>query len=287
VHPTFVLPDFGYDSDFITPDGDSYYYAYQATFERRFSSGLQGLVDYTYSRCMSDARNILNSFGDSWFSRAPLLPGFGIKADYHFCGSDVPDIFHASGIWQLPFGRRRKYAGNAPGVLNQVIGGWSLQGILTLQNGFPFSIGCPQSTTAQAEVNGNTYDCVALLVPGQNIYHHVGPHSIDQFLNPAAFAQAPVATAIGQTDYAPLGGRPLQAHGPSYDNLDFSAFKEFRTSETTHLEFRSEFFNFLNHPNFNNPSSSNLDFLSPTNFSILTSTRGSPREIQMALKFYW
>lgn len=156
------FPDFGYNSDFIAPDGDAFYYGVQATFERRFSSGVQTLVDYTYSRCMSDARNILNSFGDSWFSRAPLLPGYGIKADYHFCGSDVPNIFHASGIWQLPFGKGKHYAKGASGALNQVIGGWSVQGILAMQNGFPFNLGCPQGTTAQ-------FNCVAYLVPGQSI----------------------------------------------------------------------------------------------------------------------
>lgn len=273
------FPDFGYNLDFIAPDGDAFYYGVQATFERRLSAGLQGLVDYTYSRCMTDARNILGSFGDSWFTRAPLLPGEGLKADYHFCGSDSPNIFHASGIYQLPFGKGRHYAGGATGALNQVIGGWSVQSILTMQNGFPFEVGCIQSTTAQ-------YQCVADLVPGQNIYQHSGPHSINQFLNPGAFAQPPLATTIGQSDYAPLGGRPFQAHGPSFDNLDFSVFKEFRTSERTHLEFRSEFFNFLNHPSFNNPSIAS-NGTSPAAISILTSTRGIPREIQLALKLYW
>jgi len=273
------FPDFGYNLDFIAPDGDSFYYGLQATFERRFSTGLQGLVDYTYSRCMSDARNILGSFGDSWFTRAPLLPGEGLKADYHFCGSDVPDIFHASGIYQLPFGKGKHYGGGASGAVNQVIGGWSVQGILTMQNGFPFDIGCVQSTTAN-------YGCVADLVAGQSVYQHSGPHSINQFLNPAAFAEPAVATAIGQSDYGPLGGRPFQAHGPSFDDLDFSLFKEFRTSERTHLEFRSEFFNFLNHPSFNNPSIASSTS-SPAASSILNSTRGIPREVQLALKLYW
>ncbi len=273
------FPDFSYNEDYIAPDGDAFYYALQATFERRFSGGLQTLVAYTYSRCMGDARNILGSFGDSWFTRAPLLPDYGIKADYHFCGSDVPDVFHASGIWQLPVGKGRRFASGVSGAVNQVIGGWSAQGILTMQNGFPLDVGCIQSTTAQ-------FGCVADLVPGQDIYQHSGPHSINQFLNPAAFAEPPAATAIGQTNYAPLGGRPYQGHGPSFDNLDFSLVKEFRTSDRTHLEFRSEFFNFLNHPSFNNPSVASST-TSPAATSILTSTRGIPRQIQLALKLYW
>ena len=83
-----------------------------------------------------------------------------------------------------------------------------------------------------------------------NAYANKGPHGIDPFLNAAAFVQPPAATTIGQTDFAPLGAPWNQVHGPAFNDLDFSIFKRFRTTETTNLEFRAEFFNFLNHPNF-------------------------------------
>ena len=276
--PYIPFPDFGLNSDYIAPNGDAYYNSAQITFERRFSHGLQALVDYTHSRCMTTDRNILGSFGDGFFGRAPLLPGFGLKRDYRFCGSDSPNIFHGSGIWQLPIGNGRRFGGGASGVMNQVIGGWSVQGIVTAQNGFPINIGCPTGTTAN-------FGCAAFLVPGQDIYAHLGPHGITHFLNAAAFANPPIATTIGQTDYSPLGGRINQAHGPSYDDLDLSFFKQFRITERTHLEFRGESFNFLNHPNFGNPGFGN--FLDTKNFTRITGTRGSPRDIQLALKLYW
>jgi hypothetical protein len=75
-------------------------------------------------------------------------------------------------------------------------------------------------------------------------------------------------------------------HGPGYDNLDFSLFKQFHTSESTHLEFRSEFFNFLNHPNFSN-SFRTLNFTDTQNFARINGTRGIARQVQMGLKFYW
>jgi hypothetical protein len=134
-------------------------------------------------------------------------------------------------------------------------------------------------------------------VPNTSRYLQAGPHGIDHFFNQAAFQNPPVATAIGQSDLSPLGGFPTQVHGPGYNDLDFSIFKQFRIgqSESRYVEFRSEFFNFLNHPNFannfvsldytQNPNSPNNNFgrITPSNSGL----RGNPRQTQLALKFYW
>jgi hypothetical protein len=158
------------------------------------------------------------------------------------------------------------------------LGGWSTNWILTAQNGFPGTVGCTSSTSAD-------FGCVAFLVPGQPIYLNSGPHGINQFLNPAAFAQPPVATTIGQTDYRPLGGKAGQFHGPSFNDLDFSLFKQFHVTERTYFELRGEFFNIFNHPNFGN-NFTTLNFTN-ANFSQINNTRGNPRQTQLALKLYW
>jgi hypothetical protein len=164
--------------------------------------------------------------------------------------------------------------------VNQFIGGWSTQAIFSLQDGFPFSVQCPVPTSAGL-------GCYANVVSGQKLYADRGPHGTTQFLNPAAFVNPNPVTTIGQTDFSPLGGPPTQAHGPGFANLDFSMFKKFQTSETTNLEFRGEFFNFLNHPNFAN-SFATLDFKNdPVNFARINATRGTARQVQLALKFYW
>ncbi|GAC1436575.1 MAG: hypothetical protein NVSMB58_27220 [Terriglobales bacterium] len=107
-----------------------------------------------------------------------------------------------------------------------------------------------------------------------------------------------MATTIGQSDYSPLGGPPSQFTGPGFHRLDFSLFKEFRTSERTHLEFRAEFFNLTTTPNFSLPGFGNngvsaapgsLDYTS-SSFGKINSTRdgqNDQREIQFALKLYW
>ena len=118
-------------------------------------------------------------------------------------------------------------------------------------------------------------------------------------MNPAAFASPPVATTIGQTDYSPLGGRPAQFRGPGFHRMDFSLFKQFPLTDRFRMEFRAEFFNLTNHPNFSNPGFSingvpaapgSLNYNNPTQFGTINSTRdgqNDQREIQFALKLYF
>ena len=279
------FPDFSANQDYVDTNGDGYYYGFQIIYERRFSKGLSVLANVTYSRCNTDLRNILDDNHVGGLQRAPYLAGFGLKADYGLCRDDSPKIFHWASTWQLPFGKGRRFGRNLSGWADHIVGGWSANGILTSVDGFPSTVGCPQGTT-------NNFGCVAFLVPGQPLYLHQGPHGIDHFLNPAAFAQPPQATTLGQTDYTPLGGKIAQIHGPGMNNLDFSLFKQFKTSEKTHMEFRGEFFNFFNHPNMGDPSS--FDFTqnpSSPNYNFGHITGGfrntNPRQVQLALKFYW
>jgi hypothetical protein len=281
-------PDFPTGSTYTSFAGNSFYNSLQVNYERRFSGGLSMLANFTWSKCRTDATDVLNETALSY--RAPLLPNFGIHGDYGLCDFDIPKVFHLSGIYELPVGHGRRFLRNSPGVVDALAGGWSTNWILTLQNGQPGTVGCVNSTTSG-------FGCNALLVPGQSVT--AGPHNVDHWLNPNAFASPPVATAVGQTDYAPLGGAPTQFYGPGYHRLDFSLFKNFRTTESTHLEFRAEVFNLTNTPNFSLPgfggngvvaAPGSLDYTSPSTFGKITSTRdgqNDQREIQLALKFYF
>ncbi len=140
------------------------------------------------------------------------------------------------------------------------------------------TVNCATSTGA---ANG----CFALLT---GVNPNSGPHDVQQYYNPAAFATPPVVTQIGQTNYAPLGGGNTQVTGPPLRRLDFSLFKSFPVRESMRFEFRAEVFNLSNTPAFSAPG--NLNYLNATTFAQITSTRDSPndpREIQLALKFYF
>lgn len=277
--PYIQFPDLSRNLNYMTNNGSAYYEGIQLIYERRFSNGLQFLGNFTRSVCETDNRNILN-IGEGSSARAYELAGWGgIERDYMYCGDDVPRILHASGIYELPFGSGKMLASNVSRPINEVIGGWSLQGIYSLQDGFPFSIGCPVSTTSD-------FNCYANRVAGQSEYEHNATTNGVQMLNPAAFAQPPVATTIGGSDFSPLGGTGNQAHGPDYDDIDLSMFKKFIITERANLEFRAEAFNAINHPNFS-ASFRTTNFQNTSLFGVIDGTRGNSRELQLAMKLHW
>ena len=278
IKPYIPYPDFPPGSGYLTTESNSNYNALLANLERRSARGFYFLGNFTWSNCRTDATDPLrNAVGNRF--RAPGITSFPIQEDYGQCDFNVRRIAHVSGGYALPLGRGKRFLERSSAIVDGLVGGWQIQGILTVEDGMPFTIPCANPTTAVG------VGCNALRVPGQDPY--AGPHNVNRFLNPAAFANPPVATTIGQTDFAPLGGAPTQVNGPPLRRLDFSMFKEFRTSENTHLEFRAEAFNLPNTPSFNPPSGRNFN---QTTFGQITSAWfgvNSQREIQFALKLYW
>ena len=282
-------PDFSSYMVYSTFSGNSHYNSLQANYERRVGHGLSVLGNFTWASCMNDAVDVLNPTALSSY-RAPFLPHFGMHKDFGRCDFDINKVVHLSGMYELPIGHGRRFLGSSSRVVNAILGGWDTNWILTLQDGQPGTVPCAIATTSG-------FGCYALKVPGVDLY--AGKHNQDQWMNPAAFATPPVATTIGQTDYSPLGGGPAQFRGPGFHRMDFSLFKQFQLSERFRMEFRSEFFNLTNHPNFSNPgfglngvlpAPGALNYNNTTNFGKITSTRdgqNDQREIQFGLKLYY
>src|SRR5579875_393915 len=272
-------PDFPRGSNYISTETNSNYNAMLVNIERRFNDGLFLLGNFTWSNCRTDANDPLrNSIGSSRY-RAPGIWMFPIQQDYGQCDFNIRRTIHFSGGYELPFGQGKRFLSHSSKITNGVLGSWRIGWIVNLHDGFPFQIQCTQTTAAGA-------GCHALLVPGQNPY--AGLHNVDQFLNPAAFANPPAATSIGQTDFAPLGGAPTQVNGPPFARLDLSLMKDFKISETSRLEVRGECFNLTNTPAFGLPS--NRNFTQTQLFGRITSLidgANDPRQIQLALKLYW
>jgi Carboxypeptidase regulatory-like domain/TonB dependent receptor len=262
------FPDFARGGTLITPSASTNYNGLQIDLTRRWGNDLSLNANYTRSKCLGDARDQLdNNIGGY---RAPYVPGAGIGYDYALCDTDVRNIFHTSGIYELPFGHNRAYL--TRGLAAAIAGGWSLQWIATVQEGQPFTVACTTTTSAGL-------GCNALKVAGQSPY--AGLHNAMQFLNPAAFANP----ATGATGFAALGGSPTQVTGPAYRRLDLSVLRQINLIEQTRLELRAEAFNLTNTPNFSTPGS--LTFTSPSTFAAITSTRDNSRQLQFAAKLYW
>src|SRR6185437_6570375 len=240
--------------------------------------------------------------------RAVAIPGLGPKFDYSLADFDLRNVFHFSGGYELPFGKGKQFM-NQGGFSNTILGGWTTQWILTLQGGQPLGFGCHTSTASGP-------GCNDILLPGQNpqigikVKSAGGVHDPFWIGNPAAFTQAcllggtpgaltPIAgsapNCVPATGAAALGAKRDQIPGPGFHRLDFSTFKNFQLNERFSVVFRSEFYNILNHPNFNQPNfggngvvavPNSGDYTSPT-FSAIGSTRGAPfnpRQIQFAVK---
>ena len=268
------FPGFATNGTFIARAAATNYNGIQANVEHRFSQGFSLLANYTYSKCVGDARDMLDNGIGSY--RAPYVPGFGIAADYGLCDIDVRQIVHVSGSYELPFGKNKQFLTAGAGAW--ILGGWSTNWIFFAQEGQPLTIAC---TTTNAAGLG----CNALKVPGQNPY--AGQHDAAQFLNPAAFANPPAATA-GSATAANLGGSPTQVTGPPFRRLNLSAVRQFPAFRETSFEFRAEVFNLTNTPNFGQPG--NLTFTNTNTFASISATRDNPndpRELQFSLKYYF
>jgi Carboxypeptidase regulatory-like domain/TonB dependent receptor len=268
------FPGFATNGTFIARAAATNYNALQVNVERRFSGGFSLLANYTYSKCLGDAHDMLdNGIGNY---RAPYVPGLGIAADYGFCDIDVRQIAHVSGIYELPFGKNKPFL--TSGVGSWFLGGWSTNWIFFAQDGQPLTIAC--TTTNAAGLN-----CNALKVPGENPY--AGQHNAAQFLNPAAFAN-PLPATTTSASAANLGGRPTQVTGPPFRRLNFSVVRQFPAVRETFFEFRAEVFNLTNTPNFAQPG--NLTFTNTNTFASISATRDNPsdpRQLQFSLKYYF
>ncbi|MBW8749026.1 MAG: TonB-dependent receptor, partial [Acidobacteria bacterium] len=258
--------DFAVGGNYNARNASQNYNSLQAGVEHRLSHGFSLLANFTYSKCLGTARDLLDNGVGGY--RAPYVSGYGIGADYANCDIDVRRIFHTSGTYELPFGKGKRYA--RTGVARALAGGWSANWIFTAQDGQPLSVACTTTTAAGL-------GCFALKVRGQDPY--AGAHNAKQFLNPAAFTNPTVGS---------LGGAPAQVSGPPFRRLDFSVFRRFSLSDVRYFEFRAESFNLTNTPNFAQPGS--LNFTSPSTFAQISATRDNPndpRELQASLKFYF
>ncbi|GAC1633826.1 MAG: hypothetical protein NVS9B14_09120 [Candidatus Acidiferrum sp.] len=294
-HACLPFPDFGEGGSYATTNGNSYYHSLQTKFEKQFGNGLSFLATYTWSKVMTDALDLLNG-GHVGGYRAPSIQGFGIHGDYGLGNADIRNVFHFSGQYELPIGKGKKFLTSAHGITNQVFGGWATVWLVTLQGGQPITVGCPQGAAADV-------GCNAIKVANPNVgLHNIPGVGLSWIGNTQSFTQPcpigaggnPVQQDIGGipcvalSGLGALGGSFTQLTGPGLHRADLSLFKNFSITERIRMEFRSEFFNLTNHPNFSAPS--DLNYADGARFGLITSTRQTatnPRQIQFALKLYY
>jgi hypothetical protein len=264
IQPREPIPVLSTVTSDILSNAYSNYNALGITLRKRLSRGLSLNAAYTWSHTLDIASDSdLGSDNNGYFRNAN--DQFLEYGNADFDSRNRLALFYE---YELPFGRGRAFAPTAGRWLNAAIGGWSTYGIWTLQSGNWFT---PVLSYDASNSNSQSPRPDMICNPNQN-----APHTTTAWFNTSCFA-APPDGSFGNA------GRNVIL-GPSYFDADLSVMKDWNISESRRLEFRAEFFNAFNHPTF--PAITGLTFFDTPSFGNILSAN-SPRQIQLALKFYW
>jgi hypothetical protein len=260
---------------------DSIYHSLQMKFQKRFAGGAQILASYTVAKLIDNTNSEIN-----WLEASPVSWNDANPNDLRHERSldtfDVPQRLVIASIIDLPFGKGKKFANNLNGVANKLVSGWGFNTIITFQSGFPIIIGgCPGALSNSGIPN------VPCARSTRTALSHLTSGSLDDRL--AHWFDTSVFTNGDPNDFA--AGGPLSdsrtepnIRSDGVKNFDFAIFKntKFGQDERYGVEFRAEYFNGFNHPQFNPPNSG---CCGGTSFGQVTSQYNLPRLIQFALRF--
>jgi hypothetical protein len=267
--------------------GAARYDSFQAKAETKSTRhGLYALLGYTYSRTFDTG--MPDGLGTNPGAIYYPLPGTA-RLDWGLSSLNLNHSFTASVLYDLPFGKGKKFGSNSSGAANAIIGNWQVDLIERATSGFPlYVVDSGDGSGTFFSYNGFTLQRpnevgnpnVAGPVAGNPSC--VAPtkiHTIQNWFNPCAFVKAPLGE-LGTAARAP-------AYGPRFVNTDFSVIKDFMFRESMNLQFRAEFFNLFNHPQFFLPGVGNSgmqDINTPSSFGVISNTVNNPRLIQFGLK---
>ena len=278
-----LLPNVGLSGQFstnayITNLGSSSYNGMLVSVRRRFAQGLQFDLNYTWSHSIDNQSAIANTvFGGLVCDIRDLRVCRG-NSDF-----DIRHLFNANFIYELPFGRGRMFGSDSGGLLDAIIGGFTVTGIVTARSGLPYNL-----TTNSFPV-GFVFNSPAV-VTGVNPADLEGRvqdtagGQIQFFNNPASVfnASSPLAGAVRNPRGGEIGNRN-NLRGPAFWNVDLAVLKNFKMpwSENHRLQLRWEMYNAFNHTNFGLPATN----INSTTFGQITATSNNAREMQFAIRY--
>jgi hypothetical protein len=259
-------------------EGRSVYNALIVQLDKRVSSGWGGRFAYTFSQLKD------NQFGETnFYTNTPALPlnNYDLDAEYSIGLVDTPHRFTLAPIVELPFGRGRRYLNDA-GAADWIVGGWSFSAIVTFESGFPIAIGqSPNTAFGSIDISGNIAQR-----PNPGSGNPVNPGNItdrldadlndNQYLNPAAFTQAPAFT------FGTLPRTDGDIRSPFRTNWDIVFNKSFRTGGSTRADLRLEILNAFNQPKYAGFASSTFGLQT---FGRVTTQAGFMRIWQISFRF--
>lgn len=261
------FPQFLSVTNFRPTAASAIYHGFQLRAQREFGKTASFLLSYTAGKLIDDNEGVGTGGVDSGHQDA-----YYRRAERAVAPQDVSQYLVLSGLYELPIGHRKSIGSKWPGWLNQIAGNWQLNGIMSAGTGVPLALTAANtsgiySALARPNVVGD-----AVLSSDRST-----SDKLQQWFNTSAFRQ-PAPFTLGD---APRTIPNLRA--PGIRSLDLSVFKMFPFGEKRYVEFRAEFFNFTNTPNFGLPGTS----LAVGTFGVVGAQSNTPRQIQFGLKIYF
>jgi hypothetical protein len=266
---------FGFNTDGALENlGQSTYNALEAQLTRRFRNGLNLMASYTWSKTLTDADSALPYFATLHQGGSPQNV-FDKQGDKAISNQDLPQNFVLSYIYELPFGKNKKFL-NGSRLLDRAVGGWSVSGIQRYESGQPLAFGCATGVPAYADCIRENY------IPGGSIFSQAWKSKHGNFvpITAATFAEGdpgipmfnPLDTAVNAVTPAfddpnssqNLTSRGTYAFGTSprvdghirmgaYLSEDFNLLKRTKITEGSDLLFQVNFLNAFNRHVWNRP----------------------------------
>ncbi len=256
-------------------DGIANYNALQAQYRQRVSHGLEYTVNYAYARAMTDAVGFFGISGINGPS-AYAQNAYDNHAEYGPAGSDVRNSLNGTAVYSLPFGRGKTYGSNLNKIADEFVGGWKASMTAIAYSGFPVTI----TGNDNAGTNNKTGR------PNQVSDLRVSHHSLNNWFG-GLTALDPVTNTVTNLKYqqAAIGTYGNAAVGteraPSFQQYDFSFFKDFAVVGEHKIGFRTDLFNAFNQTSLGNPNSSSTS----SSFGAITSVKSLQRQIQFSAKY--
>ena len=255
--PSFVRPNQAYgDVDIIESQANSVYHSLQARLEQRLWNGLSLLASYTFAKSIDDASSFFSSTGDSNFPQN----SYNLSGERGLSNFDIRHRFTLSYAYDIPLAKGHRW-----------LGGWQSFGVLTFQTGQPFTVlllhDFDNSNTGQSALVGGSND-------RPNVIRNpaLSDPTPAKWFDTSAFVISPRGT------FGNAGRNILE--GPGFQSVNVSIVKNTAFTEHFTMQFRTEFFNLLDHNNFDLPD----NFVGSPTFGQVVSAE-NPRRIQFGLKF--
>src|SRR5262245_3372622 len=255
--------------------GDSQYSSLQLKVRKNFSGGQTLLLAYAFSKNITNVEGtgvILDSGGSGGTQN-----GYNLSAERSVASFDVPQRLVVSYVLDLPFGAGKKFLGSSSGAIGKLVSGWGVNGIMTYQRGFPLHLVTAANLT-NSFGGGSRPNFDATACPNGAVLDGSAQSRLNKWFNTACFTQPPAFT------FGNLARTLADVRADGIANWDFALFKSttFGTADNPlALQFRAEFFNLFNTPQFAFPGQTH----GTGQFGVVSAQLNNPRLVQFALKF--